>query len=215
MTETWQSYKCEIATWHTEIISWEQPLRGFHSSSESLLFFSILKTAFYFPQRMEFQNSPFLFSFCGLGFWNRQKKVLPVIFSPPDCCPVSGYSVADKRVRLSSGLLCACLCSVWISCGISPFLLLCWTKSVFSADMQSVKAEDVESLIDLSMSAKILYFRCGISLLNCIIGFINKNEIELTIMVLPFPLYICVCICSMRVFALLACCQIIFHSLLF
>lgn len=74
-----------------------------------------------------------------------EKKVLPIIFSPPDCCPVSGYSVADKRVRLSSGLLCACLCSVWINVGISLFLLLCRNKSVFSADMQSVKAEDVES----------------------------------------------------------------------
>lgn len=82
-----------------------------------------------------------------------REEVLPVIFSPPDCCPVSGYSVADKRVRLSSGLTCACLCSVWISGGISPFLLLCRNKSAYSADMQSVKAEDVESLIDLCMSA--------------------------------------------------------------
>ncbi len=32
------------------------------------VFWGVLKTAFYFLQRKEFQNSQFLFSFCGLGF---------------------------------------------------------------------------------------------------------------------------------------------------
>lgn len=124
-----------------------------------------------------------------------EKKVLPVIFSPPDCCPVSGYSVADKRARLSSGLLCVRLCSVWISGGISPFLLLCRNKSVFSADMQSVKAEDVESLIDLCMSANTVLL-----LWNLIAELHNRiHKQNETIMASPFRFScactICTCVC--------------------
>lgn len=62
--------------------------------------------------------------------------------------------------------------------------------------MWPVKAEEVESLIDLCMSANTLLL-LEIVLLNCIIGFINKNDTEVTVMVLPFPFspfykYICV-----------------------